>query len=246
MNLDMVGMHSDSVINLVLHRYDDAPEDKRIQVLLENREFGNLNSLEIPVNFSSGKTIDINAGELLGLGVVVSYFDWLGEQNGNTYQVCVGVEDSAKAQGEALLSDGAIWHDQTDRKMPMQQVLTQGYFPTKRAINNKDIIEAIADKAKKRDVYPENCGLIVNVYTEELAIDIDELRKEAGDLLTVFNGGTYLVLYKLPSLSQARIINLDTPIAASLTLNLQRHPLEDEWTFNYDKKRGGKPPVISK
>lgn len=237
MNFDMIGLHADSAINLVLKMYDSKPtEEEKISLLLNNRVVQKLNSVNLPQNFASGATIDINAGELLGLGVVVSYFDWVAAQvDGDTYQVGVGIEDSVKSQAENLLSDGAIWHDQSGKKMVVQQVMAQGYYPVK-AIRDSDIVTQIENKAKKRNIYPESCALIVNVFSQARNFDLNKIRRDASQPIKQFKE-VYLNIYELPSLEHAKVYYLSNPRAPSLIIALKRHPIDDKWYFNFDAKK---------
>lgn len=238
MNFDMIGLHPDSAMNIVLKLYDSkASENEKVKLLLENRAVEKLNSVDLPPNFSSGITIDINAGELLSLGAVVSYFNWIGSMgDGDSYQVGVGIEDSVKAQTENLLSDGTIWHNQSAEKMVVQQVMVQGYFPNK-VIRSSDIVKQIKHKANMRDRYPDNCALIVSIFSESGDYDFNIIRKEAGLEIAKFND-VYLVTYALPSLDRAAVFYINDQRAPNLTIQLKRHPMDEEWRFNYDAKRG--------
>jgi len=243
MNFDGVGLHPDNAMGIVLKMYDAVATPKeRIDLLLHNRPLENLNSVDLPSNFASGKTIDLNASELLGLGAVASYYNWSSEEagTGNTYQAFVGIEDSAKSQEENVLSDGAIWHDQAHAKILVQQVMVQGYYP-ERKITDQDVAVQISKKAKRRSDYPDNCGLIVNLYSQSGEIDLDAIRKNAKADVEAFND-VFLVWYKLPALDFARVMYLSEPAAHSLVIQLKRSPMDDTWGFNYDGKiRGTKP-----
>lgn len=243
MNFDGIGLHPDKAMSIALHLYDGVATPKeRIDLLLHNRPLANLNSRDLPPNFASGKTTDLNASELLGLGAVASYYNWVSEEAGanNTYQAFVGIEDSAKSQEENVLSDGAIWHAQARAKMLVQQVMVQGYFPEKK-ITDKDVAVQISKKAKRRSDYPDNCGLIVNLYSQSGELDLDAIRKEAKDGIAAFNDVS-LIWYKLPVLDFARVMHLSEPTARSLVIQLKRNPMDDTWGFNYDGKvRGTKP-----
>src|SRR4051812_24274872 len=119
MDFDVIGLHPDNVLKIALSIFDNKETtDDKVNALLNNRPIKNLNSIDVPPNFKSGKTIDLNLSELLGIGCVTSYYSWVSEQSGteDTYQAIVGVEDATKKQIEALLSDGAVWHDQAHAK----------------------------------------------------------------------------------------------------------------------------------
>lgn len=234
----MIGLHPDNALKIALKIFDDqTSQDNKIKTLLNNRPIKNLNSVDLPANFISGKTIDLNVSELLGIGCVASYFNWSSEEGKtrNTYQAIVGVEDSAKNQIENILSDGAIWHDQAHQKMLAQQVMVQGYFPEKQ-IGNADVVDAIKKKLKQRGHYPDNCMLIVNVFSNISAINRMTIWNDIKDLAESFTD-VYVVIYNLPLLTAANVSYVSEPDARGLTIMLKRHEYEDEWRFNLDGKR---------
>ena len=150
MNFDAIGFHPGNALKIALKIFDDQKtQDDKIKTILNNRPIKNLNSVDLPPNFISGKTIDLNVSELLGIGCVATYYNWSSEEGktGNTYQAMVGAEDSAKNQIENVLSDGAVWHDQARQKMLAQQVMVQGFFPEK-PIANADVVDAIKKEAQ--------------------------------------------------------------------------------------------------
>lgn len=237
MNFDAIGLHPDNALKVALKIFDDQKsQDDKIRTLLNNRPIKNLNSIDLPANFISGKTIDLNVSELLGIGCIASYFNWSSEEGktDNTYQAMVGVEDSAKNQIENVLSDGAVWHDQAHQKMLAQQVMVQGFFPEK-PITNADVVDAIKKKLKQRSNYPDNCMLIVNVFSKIGAIDRMTIWSEIKDLSESFTD-VYVVVYSLPSLTMANVSYVSEPMARGLTIKLERHKYEDEWRFNLDGK----------
>lgn len=234
MNFDVIGLHPDNALKIALNIFDNKESiDDKVKLLLNNRPINNLNSVDIPANFASGKTIDLNTGELLGIGCVTSYYNWMSEEagTGNTYQAVVGIEDPAKRQIENLLSDGAIWHDQAKQKILTQQVMTQGYFP-KKPITDADVVDAIKKKMKQRDSYPENCVLIVNAFGDEIAIDRKKINNEIKDLTSAFTD-VYLVIYNLPLLTMAHVSYISQPDARGLAIKLERHAFEDKWGFKH-------------
>ena len=233
MNFDVIGLHPDNALKIALSIFDNLEStDYKVKALLNNRPIKSLNSIDLPTNFSSGKTIDLNLSELLGIGCVASYFMWLSQQNNtnNTYQAIVGVEDSAKQQIESLLSDGAVWHDQAHIKMLAQQVMTQGFYPEK-TITNDDVIAAIKKKIEQRDIYPENCMLIINAFGNQIRINVSRIYNGIKDLTKSFSD-TYLVVYSLPSLSHARVSYVSESSAPDLIIDLKRYADIDEWRFN--------------
>lgn len=237
MNFDVIGLHPDNALKIALKIFDDqTSQNDKIKTLLNNRPIKNLNSVDLPANFISGKTIDLNVSELLGIGCVASYFNWSSEEGktNNTYQAVVGVEDSAKNQIENVLSDGAVWHDQAHQKMLAQQVMVQGYFPEKQ-INNADIVDAIKKKLKQRSSYPDNCMLIVNVFSNVGTINRITIWNDIKDLAKSFTD-VYVVIYNLPLLTTANVSYVSEPDARGLTIMLKRHEHEDEWRFNLDGK----------
>lgn len=237
-NFDAIGLHPDNALKIALKIFDNQKsQNDKIRTLLNNRPIKNLNSIDLPAGFISGKTIDLNISELLGIGCVASYFNWSSEEGGtnDTYQAMVGVEDSAKNQVENVLSDGAVWHDQTRQKMLAQQVMAQGLFPEK-PITNIEVIDAIKKKLKQRSSYPDNCMLIVNVFSNIVAINRMTIWNDIKDLADSFTD-VYVVIYNLPSLTMANVSYVSEPMARGLTIKLERHEYEDEWRFNFDGKR---------
>lgn len=233
MNFDVIGLHPDNALKIALSIFDnkESTEDK-VKSLLNNRPIKNLTSIDLPANFTSGKTIDLNLSELLGIGCVTSYYSWVSEQTntGNTYQAIVGVEDSAKQQIESLLSDGAVWHDQAHAKMLAQQVMAQGFYPEK-PVTNDDVVAAIKKKIEQRDSYPDNCMLIVNAFGNQIGINRSKIYSDIKDLANSFTD-VYLVIYNLPSLTLANVSYISEPGAPGLTIELKRHEYADEWRFN--------------
>lgn len=229
----VIGLHSDNAIKIVLKLFDGKKTEKeKIKLLLDSRPVANLNSINTPNIFASGKTIDINAGELLGLGCVVAYYDWMSEQSqtNNTYQAIVGIEDSKKPEVEKLLSDGAIWQNQTKKKMVIQQVMAQGYYPVK-TISNEDVIEAVNLKLKVRSKYPKHCALIVNIFAEMTIIDRKIIYDEISKLKNTYTD-IFIVNYNLPKLTMANINFISRIDARGLNLELSRNDFEDEWFFD--------------
>lgn len=228
-----IGLHPDNALKIALRLFDNKQtSNEKVKLLLNNRPIRSLVSVDIPKDFASGKTIDINAGELLGIGSVAAYYNWMSEEAGtdNTYQAVVGIEDAGKNQIESQLSDGAIYHDQVNQKILAQQVMTQGYYPNK-WITSQDVIEAVKKKCDERDNYHENCILIVNVFGDKVDVD----RKEIYDEISMFSKrftDTYMVVYGLPSLAMAHVSFISKPGARGLAIKLERHNYEDIWHFN--------------
>lgn len=228
-----IGLHPDNALKIALKLFDNKQTtDEKVRLLLNNRSIKNLESVDTPKDFASGKTIDINVGELLGIGCVASYYNWMSEQagSGNTYQAVVGIEDAGKNQIESQLSDGAIYHDQTNKKILAQQVMAQGYFPDK-WITSQDVIEAVKKKCAERQNYHENCILIVNVFGDKVSVNRKEIYDEISKLPEQFTD-TYMVVYGLPSLSMAHVSFISELDARGLAIKLERHEYEDVWYFN--------------
>jgi hypothetical protein len=228
-----IGLHPDNALKIALKLFDNKEtiEDK-IKLLINNRTIKNLESVDIPKDFASGKTIDINAGELLGIGSVAAYYNWMGEEarSGNTYQAVVGIEDAGKNQIESELSDGAVYHDQANQKILAQQVMVQGYHPQK-TISSQNVIEAVRKKTADRRNYHEHCILIVNVFGQDVNID----RKVVYDEISKFEEpftDVYLVVYNLPLLTLAHVNFISRLDARGLVIKLDRHEYEDIWGFN--------------
>jgi len=228
-----IGLHPTNALKIALKLFDNKQTIReKIKLLLNNRSVSNLESVDTPKDFASGKTIDINAGELLGIGSVASYYNWMsGEaESGNTYQAVVGIEDAGKNQIESQLSDGAVYHDQTNQKILAQQVMTQGYYPDK-WITSQDVIKAVKKKCAERHKYHENCILIVNVFGDKVNVDRREIYDEISKLPEQFTD-TYMVVYGLPSLSMAHVSFISELDARGLAIKLERHEYEDIWSFN--------------
>ena len=228
-----IGLHPDNALKLALKLFDNKQTlDEKVNLLLNNRPISNLKSIDIPKDFASGKTIDINVGELLGIGSVAAYYNWMSEEarTGNTYQAVVGIEDVGKNQIESQLSDGAIYHDQTNQKILAQQIMTRGYHPDK-LITSQDVIEAVKKKCAERHTYPENCILIVNVFGDKVNVNRREVYNVISKLPEQFTD-TYMVVYGLPSLSMAHVSFISEPDARGLAIKLERHEYEDVWRFN--------------
>jgi hypothetical protein len=185
---------------------------------------------EIPADFSSGKLVDIYIGELLGLGVAGAWYDCLGQDDGNTYQVVVAVDDASKNNIEFVLSDGAIWHDQAQAKMVFQQVTVQGYYP-QRHITDTDIINAVQSKANRRKDYPDNCGLIVNVYSSTGMFDFAGIMENSD--IDKFNT-VLCIVYGLPAHKQAFVKYLSKAERNTLpvTIMLDKFPKGTHWQIN--------------
>lgn len=228
-----IGLHPDNALKIALKLFDNKQTtDEKVKLLLNNRPIKNLESVDTPKAFASGKTIDINAGELLGIGSVATYYNWMSEEagTGNTYQAVVGIEDAGKNQIESQLSDGAIYHDQVNQRILAQQVMAQGYFPDK-WITSKDVIEAVRKKCDERDNYHENCILIVNVFGDKVNVDRKEIYDEISKFPKQFTD-TYMVVYGLPSLKMAHVSFISEINARGLAIKLERHEYEDIWRFN--------------
>lgn len=238
MNFDVMGLHPNNALKIALSIFDNKGSiDDKVKALLNNRPIKDLNSIDLPANFSSGKTIDLNLSELLGLGCVTTYFNWISQQANtpDTYQAVVGVEDSTKQQIESLLSDGAVWHDQKHIKMLAQQVMTQGFYPEK-SISNDDVMAVIKKKIEQRESYPANCMLIVNVFSNQISINELSIYDQVKDLKKSFTD-IYLIIYNLPSLAFASINCVSEKRSPSLTIELKRYQYIDEWRFNKVKRR---------
>ncbi len=228
-----IGLHPDNALKIALKLFDNKQTtQEKVKLLLNNHAVSNLESVDTPKDFASGKTIDINAGELLGIGCVSSYYNWMSEEagSGNTYQAVVGIEDAGKNQIENQLSDGGVYHDQTNQKILAQQVMAQGYYPDK-WITNQDVIEAVKKKCDERQNYHENCILIVNVFGDKVNVDRKVIHDEISKFPEQFTD-TYMVVYGLPSLSMAHVSFLSEPDARGLAIELKRHEYEDIWRFN--------------
>jgi len=229
-----IGLHPNNAVKIALKLFDNKQStQEKVKLLLNNHTVSNLESVDTPKDFASGKTIDINAGELLGIGCVATYYNWISEEagSGNTYQAVVGIEDAGKKQIENQLSDGGIYHDQTNQKILAQQVMTQGYYPDK-WITSKDVIEAVKMKCDERHKYHENCILVVNVFGDKVNVDRGVIYNEISKFPEQFTD-TYMVVYGLPSLKMAHVSFIsEPPDTRGLAIKLERHEYEDIWRFN--------------
>lgn len=201
-------------IAMALEIYDSAPA-RDPKKLTNNKPVELVTVNELPKEYSSGKLVDLNLGELLSMGVISSYLNNI-SNNTISYPVVVGVGDSdKKAYREIILSDGALKDSTgTTGAMPFQQIMAQGYYPTKKVITAESIKEMIKKKASRRQDYPDNCGLIVNVYSEQADIDLRKIIEDA--VLDAFQLNL-LVLYHMPSLDKCIVYRLE-PGMSSETL----------------------------
>lgn len=229
-----IGIHPDNAIGHVLKLYDSQANKDKISLLLQNRPLDKLPSKgSIPSDFQ-GRTIDLNAGELLGIGLVAAYHNWQGEQSGETYQAVVGLGDSQKSSVENYLSDGGVYQDSLKQKMLYQQVMVQGYRPT-RIVTTQDVTAEVNTKVKSRERYPANCGLIINIYSEKNTIDYFDV--EQGCELGAYNSA-FAIWYQLPDLSYAYVMPLNLGLSPqefainTMPIELRRFPRKDEWEFN--------------
>lgn len=228
-----IGLHPTNALKIALKLFDNKQTtEEKVKLLLNNRPVNNLESVDIPKDFASGKTIDINAGELLGIGSVATFYNWMSEEagTGNTHQAVVGIEDAGKNQIESQLSDGAVYLDQTNQKILAQQVMAQGYYPDK-WITSQDVIEAVRKKCDERQNYHENCILIVNVFGDKVNVDRKVIHDEISKFPEQFTD-TCMVVYGLPSLTMAHVSFISELDARGLAIKLERHEYEDIWRFN--------------
>lgn len=231
MKMRVIGISSGSAINHVLGLSENMNDKQMVNLLLHNKmtEMPPVN--EIPKDFSSGKLVDITVGELLGLGVTGAWYDCLGQDDENTYQVVVAVNDTSKNNIEYVLSDGAIWHDQAQAQMVFQQVAVQGYYPTTKHVTDEDIINAIQSKTNRRQDYPDNCGLIINVYSPSGMFNFDSIMENAD--VDKFNT-VLCIIYGLPARKEAFVKYLSKTERQTLPVRimLDRFPKGTHWQIN--------------
>ncbi len=221
--LRLIAMQPGSAVGYVTQLYDQLRDEEKVKLLINGRTTENIPTESLPKVFSSGKLIDVRAGELLGLGVAGSYYN-LQSQSGKSYQVGVGLDDSAKGSIEVVLSDGTIWENETRQKMPYQQTMVQGLKPTERAVTTEEVIKAINDKAGRRADYPNNCGLILNIYSSKGQIDFHTVANQAN--LTAFQANL-VISYSLPGLDFATVIRLEKDLTMQeIVLNSKRFRLD--------------------
>lgn len=243
MERKMIGLHPELAANFTVHLLDKAKtDDQKVALLLNNTPIPKTDLNKLPPEFASGVTFDIFLGELLGLAMVGMFYDWSSGSDANRYQAVVGLEDNRKREVEALLSDGAIWDNYTGKHMVFQQVTAQGYYP-QNEIGAREVAFAINDKVSKRQQYPTNCGLIVNVYAMKMEVDFEEL-------VSLCNLSSYtnvlLNWYAMPGVTTARCWELDEKLVSkhilppSLTVALNRTFQDEGWKINPDGNNG--PP----
>lgn len=230
----VIGISPGSAINHVLGLCEGKSGKQLIKILLQNRTTEMPPVNEIPRDFASGKLVDIYVGELLGLGVTGAWYNFLGKDEGNTYQVVVAVDDTSKRNIESVLSDGAIWHDQTQKQMVFQQVTLQGYFPF-RHVSDEDIIRSIKSKTDRRNEYPGNCGLIVNVYSGTGIFDFDNIVEQCD--VDKFNT-VVCIIYGLPAYKQAyvKLLSKVERNTMPVTIMLDRFEKGTHWRINDNAK----------
>jgi hypothetical protein len=225
-NLKVVGIAPPSAINHVLKMYDAAKPNEKIKLLIQDKTANAIISNAVPKRFASRKTIDLRAGELLSLGVIGLYYNFYGILNHKSYQVVVGIEDNMKKEIESIISDGAIWDEQSLEKMPFQQTLVQGYYPTKK-LTTEDVIKAIDDKIQKRAEYPKNCGLIISLYAETGELNFQEITKKCE---LVAYQAVFIITYRMPLMDQAIVTLVEENMsedkfkAGQRLMNLPRGP----------------------
>ncbi len=235
-----VGIYPGNAVAQVRYLYEQLPDEQKVRFLVNERSLPETVKGEIVKEFQSRQTTDINAGEMLGIGVVGSYYNINGQLKDRSYQSVVGIEDAAKSLKETLLSDGAIWENETETKMMYQQTLVQGYFPKLRQITTDDVVKAIGDKVirKQRGDYPDSSGLIVNVYSTDVDVDINKVIQQSD--VGAF-GSVFCVFYNLSSLSQAIVYLLKkgadpgTTESLKMGFNLPDFTEEPDWKINTDK-----------
>ncbi len=233
MNLKIIALEPGSAVSHILELYDKKPIKEKMRLLLNSRLMDIVPMNNLPKFFASGRLIDINAGEMLSLGVIGVYYNLLDSHKSKSYQVVVGIDDSAKTSIENVLSDGAIWDNQQKQKMPFQQVMVQGYFPPKE-VNEDFVIEAINDKIRRRNDYPNHCGLLVSIYGDKGAINfkkiIDICDLDKFDIV-------FAVVYRLPELTKAIVARLDKSLTWEVFMqntknfSLDRFPRTGKWAI---------------
>jgi len=220
--IKLVAMQPGSAVGYITQLYDQLSNIGKVKLLINNRTIGNIPTKDLPKDFSSGRLIDVNAGELLGLGIAGCYYN-LQSKLANTYQVGVGLDDSSKNSIELILSDGTIWENETMQKMAYQQTMVQAINP-ERKVTAEDLIKAIKDKTIRRNDYPINCGLIINVYSKSGQIDFQKVL-ELSDL-TSFHANL-VITYELPNLATATVIRLEKGLSQQeIILNSKRFSLD--------------------
>lgn len=206
MKVTVMTMPSEDAVQLALDRYDLEPNSKQPKKLLNNTpvDLVAVTPTDLPKTFSNRNLVEVNLGELLGLGVLGQYYHYFDKDK--LWDVVLGLEDVWKPHTEAVLSDGALKENGQTARMTVQQVMAQDYF-NKSGHSLEDIlIEKIKDKEARRSDYPEKCVLLASVYSKQGGLDfkrvMDECDMSAFDLY-------FCIIYQLPSLEQCLVIHLD-------------------------------------
>ncbi len=197
------GLPAVEAIQAALEQYDLAPEAERLAKLINNKAV-NLKAIsELPTQFAKGKLIDISVAELLSVGVIGFYYQ---QHNKEAWNVLVGVDDSAKANVELILSDGAIQRASGGSRTVFQQVLAQGYHLPKGVTIEDEIIRNIKKKTDRRSDYPKDCGLIVSVYADKGDVDFQKVMA-ASDMKAF--GIYFCIIYQMPKLERCLVYPLN-------------------------------------
>lgn len=218
-NLKMIGIHPATAVNHILNMYDDADEEERLKILIQRHGANVIPINELPKRFSSKQMIDIRAGEVLSLGVIGLYYSIFCSFNRRTFQIVVGVEDTLKKQIENLISDGAIWENEKEIKMPFQQTLIQGVMPMPHEIKTEEVVIAIDNKLAQREHNPDNCGLLVSVYGHAGKIDFKKII-DSCDLSKY--SSVFVLAYQLPKIETVTVTMLEKDMSASDFVRAQR------------------------
>jgi hypothetical protein len=199
-------MNTIDAMQMVLDFYDADPKSKDPAKLYNNVPISlvALDSSKLPKNTTDGNFIDLTLGELLGLTMMGAYYQ---NDRNKGYKVIVGLDDISKPGIEHIISDGAIRAFDQSSRMIFQQVSAQSYHLESGLSIENQIINAIKDKESKREIYPEKCALLVNVYGPSGGFFIRRILEECN--MHVFDI-YFLAVYELPNLGTCRIFYLDT------------------------------------
>lgn len=208
MKVNVMAMPSEDAVQMALDIYDREPNSKDAKKLLANRsvDVKAIDSTALSKTYKSNRNlVDLNLGELLGLGMLGQYFQ---NKDKHLYDLILSVEDSWNVHRETVISDGALRRNGEKSRMTVQQVMAQNIAGENKVLQIEELIkENIDDKNKKlkNGIYPEKAALLVSIYSETESIDLEKVIRESD--LTVFSS-YYAVRCRLPSLDQCYVYTL--------------------------------------
>jgi hypothetical protein len=237
MKVDVFTMPAEDAVQLVLDSYDSDPNGQNPKKLVSSRAVSLIpvDPAQLPKSFKKGRNlIDMNMGELLGLGVLAQLFR---QKDNQMYDIVVCVEDAWNPQRETVISDGALTVHGKDNRMIIQQVMAQDLFgaDTNSGKIEEEIIKNITDKNSrmKAKEYPKKSGLLVSIYTEQAHID---LHKVMNSIDTTIFPSYYIIRYKMSDLSEAKIYVLGGSAIPSSAIMQGGHFILQRYENPYEKQ----------